>query len=153
MLLLAPDGLKMNFWYWLSTQTSLGTSFFRFTMKHPAWFFTFLKALNKLRFVNTSIFKFVNFYIGDKEVRQVLYKRWIALRKLKPRIFYIKSCIVKFNIGVRVIYGKHDRIFVPARGQKFRKGIEQQCSIAVIPSGHQVLHEKHTEEIMFALLH
>jgi len=153
MLLLAPDGLKMNFWYWLSTQTTFGIRIFSFTMNHPGWFFTFLKALNKLRFVNTSIFKFVNFYIGDKEVRQLLYKRWIALRKLKPGISYIKSCIVKFNISARLIYGKHDRIIIPARGKKFRKGIEKQCSITVIPSGHQVLHEKHVEEIMSALLH
>ena len=38
MVLLAPDGLKINFWYWLATQTWAGNKFFHFTMKHPGWF-------------------------------------------------------------------------------------------------------------------
>jgi len=153
LILLAPDGLKVNFWYWLSTQTLPGKKLFHFTMKYPGWFFAFLKTINSLGFVNSSVFKFVSFYIGDKEVRELLYKRWITLRKLKPRISFIKSRITKLNTSIRLIYGKHDRIIIPARGEKFRKGIEQQCNITVIPSGHQVLHEKHAEEITSALLH
>jgi hypothetical protein len=41
LVLLAPDGLKVNFWYWLATQTWLGKNSFCFTMKHPGWFFVF----------------------------------------------------------------------------------------------------------------
>ena len=152
LILLAPDGLKINFWYWLSTQTWAGNKLFHFTMKHPRWFFVFLKILNKLGLVNTSIFKFVNFYIGDKDVRQLLYQRWIVLRKLKPDITRIKSFIHKNDTKVRLIYGIHDRIILPARGEKFKKGIEKQCSLTVIHSGHQVLYEKHAEEILPALL-
>jgi len=69
IILLAPDGLKVNFWYWLSTQTRIGNQLFAFTMKHPGWFFGFLKGLNKLKLVNASIFKFVNYYIGDETIR------------------------------------------------------------------------------------
>src|SRR4051812_5719235 len=59
ILLLAPDGLKLNFWYWLATQTHLGNTLFSFTMKKPGWFFGFLKTLDRLKLVNASIFKFV----------------------------------------------------------------------------------------------
>lgn len=153
IILLAPDGLKINFWYWLATQTWLGNKLFHFTMKHPGWFFNFLKILNKLGLVNTSIFKFVNFYIGDKEVRQQLYQRWMVLRKLKPDIKRIKSSIRKNNTIVRLIYGIHDRIILPARGEKFKKGIEKHFTLTVIHSGHQVLHENHIQEILPALFH
>lgn len=153
LILLAPDGLKTNFWYWLATQTWLGNKFFSFTMKHPGWFFGFLKLLNKLKLVNASIFKFVNYYIGDKEVRRLLYARWTTLRKLKPHLKKIRSGIRENNIKVRLVYGQHDRIILSSVGEKFRKGIEEQCSISVIPSGHQVLHEKHIAEILPALLH
>ncbi|HKB44967.1 MAG TPA: alpha/beta hydrolase [Chitinophagaceae bacterium] len=153
IILLAPDGLKVNFWYWLATQTWLGNRLFYFTMKHPGWFFSFLKILNKLNLVNTSIFKFVNFYIGDKDVRQLLYQRWMVLRKLKPGIKKIKSFIQKNDTKTRLIYGIHDRIILPARGEKFRKEIEKQCTLAVIHSGHQILYENHAEEILPALLH
>ena len=153
LILLAPDGLKINFWYWLATQTWFGNKLFYFTMNHPAWFFGFLKMLNKLKLVNASIFKFVNFYIGDKNIRQLLYQRWMALRKLKPHIKRIKTFIREKNTQVRMIYGLHDRIILSARGEKFRKGIEEQCTLTVIHSGHQVLHEKHAEELLPALLH
>ncbi len=150
--MLAPDGLKMNFWYWLSTQTWLGNKFFAFTLKHPGWFFGFLKILNKLKLVNASIFKFVNYYIGDKEVRRLLYARWTTLRKLKPRLKKIKSLINNNNTSVRLVYGMHDRIILSSVGEKFRKGIEDHCTLTVVHSGHQVLHEKHVQEILPALL-
>jgi len=153
VLLLAPDGLKVNFWYWLSTQTWPGNKLFLLTMKHPSWFFGFLKALNKLKLVNASIFKFVNYYIGDKEVRELLYARWTTLRKLKPHLNHIKDLIRTNNTSVRLLYGMHDRIILSSVGEKFRKGIEKQCTISVIRSGHQVLHEKHMDEILPALLH
>lgn len=152
MVLLAPDGLKMNFWYWLSTQTWLGNKFFAFTLKHPGWFFGFLKILNKLKLVNASIFKFVNYYIGDKEVRRLLYARWTTLRKLKPRLKKIKSLVNNNKTPVRLIYGMHDRIILSSVGEKFRKGIEDYCTLSIIHSGHQVLHEKHVREILPALL-
>jgi pimeloyl-ACP methyl ester carboxylesterase len=153
IVLLAPDGLKTNFWYWLATQTWAGNKFFSFTMKHPGWFFGFLKVLNKLKLVNASIFKFVNYYIGDKEVRRLLYARWTTLRKLKPHLKKIRLEVTKNKIAVRLIYGLHDRIILSSVGERFRKRIKEQCSISVIHSGHQVLHEKHIAEILPALLH
>lgn len=152
LILLAPDGLKTNFWYWLATQTWLGNKFFSFTMKHPGWFFGFLKLLNKLKLVNASIFKFVNYYIGDKEVRRLLYARWTTLRKLKPDLAKIRSGIKENDTKVRLVYGHHDRIILSSVGERFRKGIEDQCSLSVIHSGHQVLHEKHIAELLPALL-
>ena len=153
LVLLAPDGLKVNFWYWLSTQTWVGNKLFLLTMKHPGWFFGFLKALNKLKLVNASIFKFVNYYIGDKEVRELLYARWTTLRKIKPGLRHVKLLIQHNKTIVRLIYGKHDRIILSSVGEKFRKGIEEHCTISVIHSGHQVLHEKHVQEILPALLY
>ena len=153
LVLLASDGLKINFWYWLSTQTWAGNKFFHFTMKHPGWFFGFLKMLNKLKLVNSSIFKFVNYYIGEAEIRRLLYARWTTLRKFRPGIKRIKSLIREKNSKVRLVYGEHDRIILSSVGEKFRRGIEEQCLLSVIHSGHQVLHEKHIDEILPALLH
>ncbi len=151
IVLLAPDGLKINFWYWLATQSWAGNRFFRFTMKYPGWFFGFLKMLNKAGLVNASIFKFVNYYIGNKEVRYLLYVRWTCLRKLKPDLKRIKSMIKKYRTPVRLAYGRHDRIILPSVGEKFRQSIEEECSITVIDSGHQVLQEKHAAQILSLL--
>lgn len=153
LILLAPDGLKVNFWYWLATQTWIGNRFFKLTMNKPGWFLGLLKLLNKMKLVNTTIFKFVNYYIGDAEVRRLLYSRWTTLRKIKPAISLIKKRSVENNTPIRLVYGKHDRIILSSIGEKFRKGIEDQCTISIIHAGHQVLHENHVEEILPALLH
>jgi pimeloyl-ACP methyl ester carboxylesterase len=153
LVLLAPDGLKLNFWYWLATQTWLGNKFFLLTMKKPGWFLGFLRLLNKLKLVNSSIFKFVTHYIGDQQVREQLYTRWTTLRKLKPNLSHVRSLIRSHKTPVRLVYGKHDRIILASVGERFKNGIEDYCSLTIINSGHQVLQEKHAEEIMNALLH
>jgi pimeloyl-ACP methyl ester carboxylesterase len=148
LVLLAPDGLKVNFWYWLATQTKAGNRFFRFTMKHPGWFFGLLKVFASLRLVNKSIFKFVNYYIGDASVRTELYTRWTALRKLQPGVKKIKSLIGEHHTNVQLVYGKFDRIILPVVGENFIKGIESNCSLHILEGGHQVLHEKYVDELV-----
>lgn len=151
LVLLAPDGLKVNAWYWLATQTWLGNKFFALTMRKPGWFFGLLKLMNRFKLINSSIFKFTNYYIGDTTVRQQLYNRWTTLRKIKPDLTAIKELVQQNKTPVRLVYGLHDRIILSSVGEKFRKGIEEHCNLTVIPSGHQVLHEKHAEEIVAAL--
>lgn len=148
MILMAPDGMKINFWYWLATQTYVGSRLFRLTMKYPSWFFWFLKFVNRLGFVNASVFKFVNYYIRDEKMREQLFLRWTGLGKIRPRIKRIKDLIRAHRVPVRLIYGKHDRIILSSRAEKFRKGIEEYCSLDIIPSGHQVLHEMHHVQIV-----
>jgi pimeloyl-ACP methyl ester carboxylesterase len=148
LVLLAPDGLKVNFWYWLSTQTLIGRKLFYFTMQHPGWFFGFLQLMRKIGIVNSSIFKFVKYYIDNADVRHELYNRWITLRRLRPNLSKIKSLIRANKTPVRLMYGKHDKIILSVRGEKFKKGIEDYCNVSVIESGHQVLHEKHVKDIL-----
>jgi len=153
LILLAPDGLKVNSWYWFATQTGIGKSLFAFSMRKPGWFLGLLKLANRLGLVNASVFKFVNYYIGSKEARQLLYQRWITLRKLKPNLIRIKTLIRQNKTSTRLLYGKYDRIILPVRGEKFQQGIEEFCTLTVIDSGHQVVHENHVEQILPALLH
>jgi pimeloyl-ACP methyl ester carboxylesterase len=151
IVLLAPDGLKMNFWYWLSTQTKPGNKLFALTMKKPHWFLGLLKGLHRLRLVNASIFKFVHYYIGDKTVREQLYNRWTGLRKIKPDLQQLKRLAVAQHTPVSIVYGKHDRIIGPARGAALAKQLPGLCTVTIIESGHQVLHEKHAAAIISAL--
>ncbi len=153
MILLAPDGMRVNFWYWLATQTMLGNKLFAFTMKQPYWFFILLKAIHKTGLVNNSIYKFVQVYINNEKVRLELYSRWTAFRKLKPDLPAIKTKIVEYKTSVRFIYGKHDRIIRYERATPFMNGIEEQCNLNLLNAGHQVLNEKYADEIRTALLH
>lgn len=148
MILLAPDGLKVNFWYWLATQTSIGHGLFRFTMKYPGWFFSLLKAGNALRLINPSVYKFTRHYVDNGTLRRQLFQRWSGLRKIKPRLESIKVKIANHKMPVVLVYGKYDRIIRHERGSKFSKGIETYCKLIITESGHQVLQEKNAALII-----
>jgi hypothetical protein len=120
-------------------------------MKRPAWFFAILKCANNLGFVNASIFKFVNYYVGRPEARQALYQRWTGLKDFRPDLNEVKSLIRHYKVKTELIYGCHDRIILPVRGEKFQKDIGEYCRIRVIDAGHQVLHIDHAAALLKAL--
>lgn len=152
LVLLAPDGLRVNFWYWLATQSRVGNAIFKFTMSRPGWFLGMLRVSNRMRLINQSIYKFVEYYIHDERVRKELYERWTGLSKCSPHAATIKKILSKKNIGLRLLYGKYDRIITQQTGKKFQEGLTS-CTIEVLNCGHQVLHEKNAEAIANALLH
>lgn len=153
LILLAPDGMRVNFWYWFATQTFLGNRLFAFTMKKPKWYFLLLKLFNQLGLVNNSIYKFVQAFIHDDKVRHELYTRWTTFRKLNPNLSLIKKNIVENKTVVKFIYGKHDRIINYKRAEKFMTGMEEHGVLKILQTGHQVLNEKYADEIRTALLH
>jgi pimeloyl-ACP methyl ester carboxylesterase len=148
VILLAPDGLKVNFWYWLATQTYIGNRLFLFTMKHPGWFFFILQAGNRLKLINQSVLKFTRYYIHDTRARRLLYERWTCMRAIKPGLRSTKKLIRTYRIPVHLVYGQYDRIIRHERGEKFRYGIESFCTLQIIQTGHQVLQEKFANQII-----
>ena len=148
LILIAPDGLKINFWYWLSTQTRIGNTLFAATIHNPRIFLILLHWVNRIGFVNQSIYKFVNHFLHDKMKRKQLYLRWTCFRKYKPDLKKIKKIIAERSIPIHLLYGIHDRIITPARGEDFRKHIESHCTIELVNSGHQLLQENNAAAIV-----
>ncbi|MBS1605284.1 MAG: alpha/beta hydrolase [Bacteroidetes bacterium] len=151
LVLLAPDGLTMNPWYWLATQTVAGNRLFRFTMDHPQWFFTLLRAANRLKWVNPGIYKFTHRYVDDDRVRHELYTRWTTMRGFRPRLATIRNIILAQKITVFLFYGRYDRIILAKRGERFRHGIEAQCHLRLLPMGHQLLQPGNLDMIVTAV--
>ena len=116
-----------------------------------------IKLLHKdLRIPVYSIYGFVRFadeivdtfhHFNKQELLQEFNQQLI-----KPKLPLIKKQICRHHTPVRLLYGKHDRIIVTSVGNKFMKGIESCCTLREINCGHQVLHEKHSKEILNAIL-
>jgi pimeloyl-ACP methyl ester carboxylesterase len=148
LVLFAPDGLKMNFWYWLVTQTRAGNRLFKFTMKNPGWLFSFMRMLKTLGLINESVYKFSFQQMNQPKSRLRLYHIWTAMRLFKPDMWLIKKLIVKNQTSLKLIYGRHDRIIRWERGEKIFHSLKALCSIHVLNCGHQVLHEHNAVEIV-----
>jgi pimeloyl-ACP methyl ester carboxylesterase len=151
LVLLAPDGLQMNPWYWLATQTRLGNRLFRWTMKRPGWLFLLLRTGHMLGIVNPSIFKFTEHYIDNIPVRENLYARWTTMRGFRPHPNETGACIRREGIPVHLIFGSYDRIIRWERGERFRQQNADHCTLTLLPAGHQLLQPKFLEIIVKAL--
>ncbi|QEC68047.1 alpha/beta hydrolase [Panacibacter ginsenosidivorans] len=146
VVLIAPDGLRVNFWYWLGTQTYIGNKLFHITMQHPDWFFAMTNFAYKTGFLNKSIIKFLHYYLDDKEARLMLYKRWTTLRKFKPDLPLVRKIIKERKIPVRFIFGNYDRIILYKRSDAFKKD-KENVKVLVLNTGHQLLKEKYAVDI------
>jgi pimeloyl-ACP methyl ester carboxylesterase len=145
MVLIAPDGLHKNFWYWLGTQTSLGNKLFAYTMRKPYWFFTLTGFAHKVRLLNKSIIRFIHYYLDDKTERLLLYQRWTTMRSFKPNPNTITHAINNYQIPVRFLFGSYDRIILSKRSNFFKNS--KHVKITIINAGHQLLKEKFAEDI------
>jgi pimeloyl-ACP methyl ester carboxylesterase len=151
LVLLAPDGLFVNPWYWLATRTVAGNRFFRWTMKKPGWLFFLLRTENRLGLVNPSLFKFAAHYIDDDAERKALYTRWTTMRGFRPRLGPIAALIRQQAIPVDLLYGSYDRIIRSPSGERFCRRIAPNGRLILLPAGHALLQPKFMEVIANAL--
>jgi pimeloyl-ACP methyl ester carboxylesterase len=151
LVLLATDGLQMNPWYWLVTQTTAGNRLFRWTMRRPAWLFFLLRTGDALRLVNPSIYRFTAHYVDDPQTRERLYARWTTMRGFRPDLKIVGGYIRHYRIPVKLLYGSYDRIIRWERGERFRRLNEPFCELTLLPAGHQLLQAKFVEVIVKAL--
>lgn len=147
VVLLAPDGLKFNFWHWFSTHTWVGNKLFDYTVHHPAWLLKVVRFAEKANIITRNLATFVRYYLEDTDERLVLYRRWIIMKKFRPRLPLIKKLIARHKIKVRMLFGNYDRIIHSAGGHAFLKSIEEFATVKVIDAGHDVLRHWHAKAI------
>jgi pimeloyl-ACP methyl ester carboxylesterase len=146
VVLVAPDGLHKNFWYWFSTQTGLGNKLFSYTMKKPYWFFSGMTFLKSFRLLNKSIFKFAHTYLDDQVEREMLYKRWTTMRKFLPKASLITVSLKQHQVPLRMLFGNYDRVILAERSTSLDKA-NDTITVKKIKAGHQLLKEKYTKDI------
>jgi pimeloyl-ACP methyl ester carboxylesterase len=145
VVLIAPDGLHVNFWYSLGTQTIIGNKLFAYTMKKPGWFAKLVNFGNKIKLLSSSIVRFTHYYLDDEQERFLLYQRWTTMRKFKPNVYLVRKAIEKYKINVRVLFGSYDRIILSKRSSFFKN--DPHVKIKVIEAGHMLLSKKYAEDI------
>ncbi len=151
IVLVAPDGIYVNPWYWLATQTRWGNQLFRVTMENPNWFLGLLRFAEKRGLLNKSVTKFVHHYLHDSAVRKALYRRWTTMRRFKPNKAQVLQTLKHKGQRLQILYGKYDRIITPKYGQRWQAAAPQHIQITLIDGGHILLQEKYAAHIAAAL--
>ena len=152
MVLVAPDGLKRNFWFWSSTQTKLGNRLFRFMMHHAGGFERFMGMTRKFRLAKPGLQRFVEVYIAEPRARELVYQRWTILRRLTIRRFSIRRLLRATQTPVHLIYGEHDRVIPVAGGTRFAERMKPLVTITVLDAGHYLLQSAYAPLILDSLV-
>ncbi|BAV09865.1 Pimeloyl-ACP methyl ester carboxylesterase [Filimonas lacunae] len=144
LVLIAPDGLHTNFWYWFSTQTWMGNRVFKHTIAHPKFIFSLVTIADKTGLINKAMYKITRHYIDNTEQRQNLYSRWTVLRRFIPSLRTIQQLVTANHTQVRLLFGKYDKVILSRNGYRFIEPLhQQQAQVQVIDAGHQLLKEKY----------
>ena len=149
--LIAPDGLKYNWWQDFATHSTIGNHLFRYTMHHPQWLFTLIKISSSLRLINKTREKFTLAHITDAHERQLLYTRWSAMSAYKPQLNTLRKLINQYKIPVNLLFGAYDKVITTNQGLAFKKE-ETLITVKELKCGHQILKEKYAAEVASLLI-
>ena len=138
LILIAPDGIKTNFWYSLATFPIGLRKVFRSLIYRPEPFYSSINALHKLRVVDKGLVKFSKSQMQSHEQRKRVYYSWVVFRKLQFDQKKIAFLINQYDIPTEVYLGKFDKIITPKNVRPFLDLINR-CSIEVLEAGHNHL--------------
>lgn len=147
IILLAPDGLKNNFWYYFSTRNVIGKVVFKNVLHHPQAWIKWFSLLRTINLIDESRFKFVSSKISNQAINNQVAFVWPVMSKLKPNTLIVKRHIKKYKIPVYVFMGRFDRIINYQIGQKFVKGLKT-AELHVLKSGHNVIKPEYVKQII-----
>ena len=147
LVLLAPDGLKNNFWYYFSTRNLLGRAVFQQVLNRPQPWIKWFHTMRNLNLIDESRFKFVSSKLMNHSVNEQVAYVWPVMSRLKPNPSVVKHNIKKYKIPVHIYMGIFDRIINYRIGEKFIKGLET-AQLSILKSGHNVVKTEYIKQIV-----
>jgi pimeloyl-ACP methyl ester carboxylesterase len=149
LILIAPDGIKTNFWYSLATYPFLLRKLFRRIIKHPGIFFSLVRFFQSTGLVDKGLLRFAESQMNTEEKRRRVYHAWVALRKLQFDLRALASLINRHQIKTLVISGKFDKVIRTENLTRLSKHLDAPKTF-VLESGHNHLIQ-HPEVVKIVL--
>jgi pimeloyl-ACP methyl ester carboxylesterase len=109
-ILIAPDGFKKSFWYWLGTYPFLTRRLFKAMINHPAFFRMIANTLRELYLLDKGLIRFAESQMNTPERRQRAYLSWVVFRHLNVKTATICKLVNDYHIQNTIIVGKNDKV-------------------------------------------
>jgi pimeloyl-ACP methyl ester carboxylesterase len=144
LILIAPDGLKINFWYNMATNTMISRRVFRYFMEHPGLFLKFADILTTTRLIHPAVSRFAKSQMEDDRNRKLIYNSWVNFRTLNLDISGLGKTIEQHRIPVEIFLGEKDRLIDAGAIRPLVREIPQAL-VHMLPAGHSRLIEDTAE--------
>jgi pimeloyl-ACP methyl ester carboxylesterase len=138
-LLIAPDGLKLNWLYRFASGTMLGRKIYRSIIDRPRWLFVLAKILNKTGILNDKLHRFVHVHLDTREKRQLVYDAWLIYKKLFPNLELVAQAIIECQLRGNLIFGEYDSVITPRLSERLTKKTGTQVKTHLIKTGHRLI--------------
>jgi len=138
VLLVAPDGIKTNFWYSMATYPGWLQGLFKRSVIRPAPLFKFLNFLDRRKLVDKGLIKFAHWQMESTPKRMRVYKSWTGFSQLTFDIRKIVQLLNQNKIEITLILGEYDQVIPQRSLQVFIKAL-QYGKVILLKTGHTFL--------------
>ncbi|WP_020526308.1 alpha/beta fold hydrolase [Flexithrix dorotheae] len=144
--LIAPDGIKENFWYRFAIRNSYGQKIFSSIIANPAWCIKVLDMLKNLRIIPAGQIQIAKWQLEDKQLRDRIFYTWRLYRYFQFNFKKIGKQISKNKVEVEVILGDKDFIITEKHIQPLVSNIKNY-KLSTIPSNHFFLIANYIKQL------
>lgn len=142
--LLAPDGIKTNFWYSLATYPVVLRRLFKSMILKPGRFLYIVKWAKKFNLVDRGVIKFAESQMGIEEQRKRVYYSWVVFRQFKFDSNSIAALINSNKIELYIFIGRFDKIITANNMDLLLKCVPNH-HFQILDTGHHGLIDKSIE--------
>lgn len=146
LVLIAPDGVKKNFWYRMATGNPFSRWFFKYLAHHPETFFNAAVFLEKSQLIDGRLRKFALSQMNSQTNRKRVYTSWVFLRKFFVNPAKIARTINKHQIPTKIVLGRYDRIITLEYVKPLLSRIGRD-TLEMINSGHTNILSAYLEKL------
>jgi pimeloyl-ACP methyl ester carboxylesterase len=139
IILIAPDGLKINPLYRFTANTKAGKWLYGRVIANPKRLLSATRLLANARILDRKIEQFIFHQLGTRENRQKVYDVWRAFRLITPDLQDIRSKIHRYNINTLLVFGKHDRIIHPSLAKKLCSTDDEKMRVLLLDKAHNLI--------------
>jgi pimeloyl-ACP methyl ester carboxylesterase len=147
ILLIAPDGLKINWLYRFASGTALGRAIYRNIIDHPDWFFRLVNFLNKTGILNDKLHRFVHLHLDTREKRMLVHDAWLIYQKMFPDLTNTAQIIDREKIPVNLLFGEFDTVIRPKLAYRLLRKTGPTVRLFLIAAGHRLITKNTVEFI------
>ncbi|MEY5041497.1 MAG: hypothetical protein RLZZ414_1045 [Bacteroidota bacterium] len=149
--LLAPDGLKMNFWNWWVTKTKTGKYTYGYTIKKPKLVYNIAKIGTSTKILPQKIEKFVELNFGRNGIRLKIYRVWQLYKNITIDTGKINYYFGEQNKEILVFGGHKDPIIKMKFLKDFTKK-NQTFKLIELKAGHDLFKDYLIKDISNVIL-
>ena len=139
--LVAPDGIKVNFWYRLATYPFLMRALFESFVSKPKVFFALARMLESMGLINKYLLRFVMVQMDTEEKRKRVYCTWIIFHLLKFDMKLVANLLNENAIPLKIFVGKFDKV-IPEKDMNRLLKLVPEGKLEIVETGHNNLIDK-----------